>query len=213
MLHQLLAPVPRGDEAPHDVIGVDDIPVGDLDGDDRVRAGTETLEEGADPGDDDARASLGVTQSPEHLEPATHRLDRGGHPLEGKGLPGGEQRDRVGREQLTEIVVESGGVGARRAGDEEGTAFRESREGGERHRPRHLGDREPSRRVPECPHDRGLVAEQADDRPERRLGHRELMSCIVSATPRRTTDSTASAAISIETSRTSRCFAGILDST
>ena len=109
---------------------------------------TEPLDERAHRRDDDERTA-GVTgralraQAPEHPHAPAHRLERRRHPLERQRLPRREQLDRVGTEQLAEVVRDALGLGRGRRGDEDRCgAAGDARERGEEQRARRVADRD-----------------------------------------------------------------------
>jgi hypothetical protein len=160
MLDQTLTAIAEPDECLGQLVGIDDRVGPD---DDRLggrRARAQLLEQGAHPGDDDRRGVIGVAQPPQHFEPLSHRLDAGAHPLERQGLPCREVHDVAGGHELAEVVVELAGAGARGAGDHERPATRQLGQRGDRHRPCHLDDGDPGRRIAERARQPRLVAQQ-----------------------------------------------------
>ena len=73
-----------------------------------------------------------VAEPPQHLQPPAHRLDARADPLERQRLPRREQHDRVGGQELAQVVVQLPGVGAGRRGDHQRMAVAELSERGDR---------------------------------------------------------------------------------
>ena len=90
--------------------------------DDRVGgggAGAELLEQRTNAGDDHRGTTVGVAQTPEHVEASAHRLHARADAFERQGLPAGEVHDVAGWEELREVVGELAGHRAGRTADDE----------------------------------------------------------------------------------------------
>ncbi len=169
---ELLASVAELDELAAERIGVDRAATeGCRPHDDRLgrrRAGAELLQQRSDAGDDHGGGAFGVAQAPEDVEPLAHRLDAGADAFERQRLPAGEVHDLAGWQELREVVGELSGHRAGRAADHQWLARRQRGECGDRDRPCHFDHRESCARIPECPGEPRLVAQQRRQLAERR---------------------------------------------
>jgi hypothetical protein len=162
VFHQFLAAVAHRHQPGQHVVGVEGLAGADNDRLRRLIVGVraESLEQGADPGHDDPRPAVRLGQPPEDTQTPPHRLDARAHPLEGQGLPGGEELDVIRRQQLSEVVGQALRAGARRHGDEQRAAAREPAQAGQREGASRLRHRQRGRATAEHGGQRGFVAQQ-----------------------------------------------------
>ena len=115
-----------------------------------------------------SRASdAAIVRSRQSTHAAAHRLERGRHPLERQRLPRGELLDRVGAEELAQVVGDALGLGRGRHRDDDRPARGRPRQRGEEQRARGVADRDRFA-LPAARAHRGLVGEQHGDAGERR---------------------------------------------
>ncbi len=168
----VLPPVAGGDEPGGQFVAVDDLARGDRDGDDVLHVGPEPLGQRPHRGDDDGREDRRVLDAapepPQHPQPPAHGLRGRRHPLEGEGLPGREQLDRIGGaarpaglgEELAQVVGQPLRLGGGRHPDHQRPAAGEPGQAGQEERPRRLRHRDQARRTPGQGGQRRVVSEQ-----------------------------------------------------
>jgi hypothetical protein len=135
----LVLPAVAGlDEAADEVLGVEGVAGADGHGLDVLDVGAEALDEGPDGGDHDGGRVV-AAEAPHGPEAAAHGLDGGADPLEGEGLPGGDQLHLVGSEEGAQVGGEALGLAGGGHGHHDGPATAQRRQPGHGERPCRLG--------------------------------------------------------------------------
>ena len=163
VLDHLLPPVAGGHQVGHQLVAVDLLARPDGDGLDVLDVGPQPLHQRPHRRHHDVGRSFGVAQAPQHPQAPAHRLDPGADPLEGQGLPGGEQLDPIVAEVGAEVAGQPLRLGRGGNGQHHRAPPGQADETGGDQGAGRLGDRQGGCGAAQHPGEAGLLPQQGGD--------------------------------------------------
>ena len=163
VLDHLLAAVAGRHQLVDELVSVDAGAGGDDDGLERLDVRAETLHQGPDGRHDHLRGTVGLPQAPQGAQAAAHGLDAGADPLEGQGLPGGEQLDGVVAQVGAQVTGDALGLRGRGDGEHHRAAAGEAGEAGGDEGAGRVGHGDGGGGAAQHLGERGLVAQAGGD--------------------------------------------------